>query len=116
MVRQRWDDTKLNRHVDQEAVKLLERLGIRGTTIAKQVITGSPDPQLRAIDKGDLRASIAWKVFPQKLMVRIGVFRGSATGRALEYAIFVFLGTAKMIARPVLRMMLHILRAELRGR
>lgn len=108
MVRRRWDDAKLNRHVDEEAEKLLTRIGIRGVTIYKQVISGSPDPELKAVDKGVLRASGAFEVEPQNLLVRIGT--------NVEYAIFVFLGTVKMAARPVLRTMLHILRAELRGR
>lgn len=104
----KWDQRELDREVDREMVKLLTRIGIRGESIAKNAITGRPDPQLKAIDKGRLRASLTYEVVPEKLLVRIGT--------NVKYAIFVFLGTSKMIARPVLRVMLMILRAELKGK
>ena len=104
----KWDQRELDREVDREMIKLLTRIGIRGETIAKNVITGRPDPQLKAIDTGRLRASLTHEVVPDKLLVRIGT--------NVKYAIFVFLGTSKMIARPVLRIMLMILRAELKGK
>jgi len=104
----KWDDRAFKAHVDNETVKLLSRIGIRGESIAKQGITGRPDPELKAVDTGRLRASLTHEVDAAKLLVRIGT--------NVKYAIFVFLGTRKMIARPVLRRMLHQLRVELRGR
>lgn len=108
MGRVKWDQRELDREVDREMVKLLTRIGIRGETIAKNAITGRPDPELKAIDTGRLRASLTHEVVADKLLVRIGT--------NVKYAIFVFLGTSKMVARPVLRRMLMILRAELKGK
>jgi len=104
----KWDDRALRREVDSEMVKLLTRIGIRGETIAKQAITGRPDPELKAIDTGRLRASLTHEVDTSKLLVRIGT--------NVKYAIFVFLGTYKLPARPGLRRMLMMLRAELKGK
>jgi hypothetical protein len=107
MVNVRWHDAEFEREVLNPAVvKLLDRIGIRGVSIAKQVISGSPDTELKAVDTGRLRASLAYEVDASKLLVRIGT--------NVKYAIFVFLGTVKMAARPVLRTMLHILRGELK--
>lgn len=104
----KWDQSELDKTVDREMVKLLTRIGIRGEAIAKDGITGRPDLELKAIDKGRLRASLTYEVVADKLLVRIGT--------NVKYAIFVFLGTRKMIARPVLRRMLMRLRAELKGK
>lgn len=112
MVKVRWHDREFERQVlNPEAVKFLERIGIRGASISKQVISGSPDPELKAVDIGILRASLTHEVIPSKLLVRIGTNE--------EYAIHVFFGTAEgqpgmTRARPVLRTMLHILRGELK--
>jgi len=109
MVTVRHHDREFTREVlDPAIVKLLNEIGVRGGSISKQVISGSPDPELKAVDKGPLRASLTYEVDAPKQLVRIGT--------NVEYAIYVFLGTSKMIARPVLRTMVHILRAELRGR
>jgi len=108
MGRVKWDQRELDREVDREMVKLLTRIGIRGETIAKNAITGRPDPELKAIDTGRLRASLTHEVVADKFLVRIGT--------NVKYAIFVFLGTSKMVARPVLRRMLMVLRAELKGK
>ena len=104
----KWDQRELDKTVDREIVTLLTRIGIRGEAIAKNAITGRPDPELKAIDTGRLRASLTHEVVPSKLLVRIGT--------NVKYAIFVFLGTRKMAARPVLRRMLMILTAELKGK
>ena len=104
----KWDQRELDKLVEKEMTSLLTRLGIRGSSLAKQLITGKIDPQLRAIDKGRLRASLTYEVVADRLLVRIGT--------NVKYAIFVFLGTSKMIARPVLRVMLMMLRSELKGK
>ena len=112
MAKLKWYGKALEKDVEVESIKLLTRLGIQGEGIAKQVISGTPDPGLYAILTGDLRASLSSQVLPNKPAVRIGVLRKSAVGRALFYAIYVFLGTHKMRARPVLRTMLEILKTE----
>ena len=104
----KWDQRELDRVVEKEMTSWLTRIGIRGETLAKQLITGKIDPQLRAIQFGLLRASLTYEVVADKLLVRIGTNK--------DYAIHVFMGTAKMIARPVLRVMLMMLRAELKGK
>jgi len=108
MGRVKWDQRELDRDVDREMVKFLTRIGIRGEAIAKNAITGRPDPELKAVKTGRLRASLTHEVVPDKCLVRIGT--------NVKYAIFVFLGTRKMAARPVLRRMLMILSAEYRGK
>ena len=105
-VKTKWDDRAFQRELDTRIVKLLKRLAIRGESIAKQVISGEFLPALKAVDTGRLRASLTHEVFPDQLLVRIGT--------NVNYAIFVFIGTAKMIARPVLRVMLSILQMEQR--
>ena len=109
----KWDDRAFKAHVDNETVKLLSRIGIRGESRAKQLITGKIDPELKAIDKGRLRASLTHEVDAAKLLVRIGT--------NVKYAIFVFLGHitrsgTNVPAKPVLRRMLMILKAELKGK
>lgn len=109
----KWDDRALRREVDDQMVKLLTGLGIRGETLAKQGITGRPDPELKAIDTGRLRASLTHEVDAKKLLVRIGT--------NVKYAIWVFTGHrtrsgTHVPAKPVLRQMLMMLRAELRGK
>ncbi len=112
MVKQRWHDKRFEREVlDPALLKELERIGIMGESISKQVISGSPDPALKAVDKGRLRASLTHEVVPSKLLVRVGT--------NVKYAIHVFFGTAEgqpgmTRARPVLRTMLHILRGKLK--
>jgi len=109
----KWDDRALKREVDKEMVSFLARIGIRGESIAKNAITGRPDPQMKAVDTGRLRASLTHEVVPDKLLVRIGT--------NVKYAIYVFFGTpagkpGMTMARPVLRTMLMMLRAELKGK
>lgn len=103
-----WDDRAFKKLVDAETVRVLTRIGIRGEALAKQGITGRPDPELKAVDTGRLRASITHEIHPDKLLVRVGT--------NVQYAIFVFLGTVKMTARPVLRQMLMMIRAEMKGK
>lgn len=107
MVKVRWRDKQFEREVlDPAVVRFLNRIGIRGVSIAKQLISGTPFPELKAVDTGRLRASLAYEVDARRLVVRIGT--------NVKYAIFVFLGTIKMAARPVLRTMLAMLRMEFR--
>ncbi len=102
-----WKDKEFERReVNPALVKLLTRMGIQGEGIAKDVITGDPFPDLKAVDKNRLRSSLTYEVKPEEFKVRIGT--------NVEYAIFVFLGTVKMVARPVLRTMLALLKKELR--
>jgi len=112
MVKARWDDRKLNRLVDDQTEKLLLRIGIRGEAIAKELISG----ELRAVDEGTLRSRLTYAINLRRLSVKIGIGISDKFAEPIFYAIYVFLGTAKMPARPVLRTMLMRLRAELKGR
>lgn len=106
-VKVKWHDREFERkELNPAAVKFMRRIGIRGESIAKQIISGTPDPALRAVMWGELRASLTHEVNAQALIVRIGT--------NVKYGLFVFLGTFKMQARPVLRRMLAQLRIELK--
>ena len=103
MVKVRWNDKQFERVVlNPAAVRFMTRIGIRGEAISKELISG----ELKAVDTGRLRASLTHEVDTYRIIVRIGT--------NVKYAIYVFLGTAKMAARPVLRTMLHRLRVEFR--
>lgn len=103
----KWHDKEFERkELDPAIVRLLKRIAFRGVSIAKQLISGSPDPELKAVDTGRLRSSLTHEIDERRLIVRIGT--------NVKYAIFVFLGTFKMQARPVLRRMLAIMKVELR--
>ncbi len=105
MVKTRWHDREFERNeLNPAIVKHLDRIGIRGVTIAKKLIAGAG--QLHAVDTGRLLNSMAFEVDERRLIVRIGT--------NVKYAIYVFMGTAKMRARPVLRTMLAMLKIELR--
>lgn len=109
MGRVKWDQRELDREVERAMEKLLSRLGIRGEAIAKNLISGKPDPELKAVDTGRLRASLTHEVVPSKSLVRIGT--------NVKYAPFVFAGTPEgkpgmTRARPILRRMLMQMRAE----
>lgn len=111
MVTERWHDREFERKVlDPGVIRFLNRIGARGEAIAKELISGP----LRAIDKGILRASLTFEVIAEKFTARIGVPKHSEEGVPLKYAIYVFMGTVKMKARPVLRTMLAHLQIEIR--
>lgn len=104
-VKVKWNDKAFERQVlNPEAVKFLNRIGARGEAITKSLI-GDAGP-LHAVDKGVLLNSMTFEVDERRLIVRIGT--------NVLYAIFVFVGTFKMKARPILRTMLAMLRIELR--
>lgn len=115
MVIQRWHDQKFNRLLDAELVKYMYRIGARGEAISKHLISGSLDPTdksaayqtLKAVDTGRLMNSLTFEVDTKSRVVRIGT--------NVKYAIYVFLGTIHMGARPVLRTMLQMLRLEMRS-
>lgn len=106
-VKIKWHDREFEREVlDPAIVRLLKRIGIMGTSIAKQIISGSFGIALKAVDTGRLRASLTHELDARAQILRIGT--------NVKYAIFVFVGTFKMQARPVLRRMLAELRIRLR--
>lgn len=111
----KWFDREFEREVlDPRILRWLNTIGARGEQLSKQLISGmfsTGDPTkahmtLKAVDTGRLMNSLAWEVIPKRLVVRIGT--------NVKYAIFVFLGTFQMGARPVLRTMLSMLGRELR--
>lgn len=113
MVTTKWHDKEFEKRVlNPKIVNFLTRLGLRGVSLAKQLISGGNDitipgvasQTLKAVDTGRLRASLAYEIRPSELVVRIGT--------NVKYAIFVFLGTVNMAARPILRAMLHLLNIE----
>lgn len=111
-----WYDKKFEREeLDPKIDKFLNQLGARGEAISKQLTAGQIMPELRAVDKGFLLNS--WSFVVGKVgripAVRIGTYKPPA-GVSLKYAIYVLLGTHKMPARPILRTMLRLLKAELR--
>ncbi len=110
-----WHDKKYEREtLDPAIVRMLNRIGARGEALAKQLISGALGPELKAVDKGFLMNSLTWIIDAANLKIRIGTYIARPDGKSLKYAIYVFLGTAKMRARPVLRTMLMMLRGELR--
>lgn len=112
MVTQRWHDKEFEKRVlDPRIVNFLTRLGLRGEAIAKELISGV----LKAVDTGTLRSRLTYAVKPKQLLVRVGIGITDKFAEPIFYAIYVFLGTAKMPARPVLRRMLMMLKAEFRG-
>lgn len=116
-VKVKWYDDQFERQeLDPKVDKFLNRLGARGEAIAKQLITGLIMPDLRAVDEGFLRASLSFVVgkVGRKAAVRIGTYIARTDGKPLKYAVYVFLGTHKMPARPILRTMLRLLKVELR--
>ena len=103
MARIEWHGKEFEQHVEREKIKWFYKIGMRGEAIAKQLIANG---QYRAVDTGRLMNSITNEVDPAGRYIRIGT--------NVIYAIYVFLGTVKMAARPVLRVMLHHLRRELK--
>lgn len=100
-------DREFERRVlNPEILKLMNRLGASGERISKLLIS-QPGP-LRAVDKSILLNSMGFEPNPAGKFVRVGT--------NVEYANFVFLGTSKMKARPVLRTMLHMLTVEQKGK
>jgi len=112
----KWHDRAAAREVDALMEKELDKIGIRGTAISTRLISGHLDPALHAVETGMLRASLTWVKSTAKNTVAIGVFKSSAIGKVLHYAVYVFLGTNKMAARPVLRTMLEMLKKELKDK
>lgn len=111
----KWHDKEFEREVlDPRIIKWLNKIGARGEQLSKHIISGGMGAGLRAVDKGFLMNSLAWNVIEKRLAVQIGTFVARSDGKSLKYALFVFLGTHKMKARPVLRTMLAMLRRELR--
>lgn len=111
----KWFDKEFEREVlDPRIIRWLHTIGARGERLAKQLISGAfavgdksvAHQTLQAVDTGRLMNSLTWEVIPERLVVRIGT--------NVKYAVFVFLGTHKMGARPVLRTMLSMIRRELR--
>lgn len=106
-VRTRWRDKEFEQKVlNPRIVRWLFRIGARGEALAKHIISGGMGAGLRAVDKGRLMNSLTFEVDAKRQIVRIGT--------NVLYAIHVFMGTFKMLARPVLRTMLAMLRVELR--
>jgi hypothetical protein len=114
MVRVRWYDKEVEREVDRKTTDLLNRIGARGEAISKKLISGELQPALRAVDKGFLMNSLSWIIDVGSRRVRIGTYIARSDGKPLHYAVYVFLGTIKMKARPVLRTMLALLKAEMK--
>jgi hypothetical protein len=116
MVTQRWYDKEFERKVvDPAIVRLLNRIGARGEAISKALISGQLMPELKAVDKGFLMNSLSWIIDTRKQVVRVGTYIARSDGKSLKYAIYVFLGTVKMRARPVLRTMLQMLLVEMKS-
>ena len=114
MVRIKWHDQAFEKHLDKEITNLLNRVGARGEAISKQMISGAVIPALKAVDKGFLMNSLSWVIDTQKRIVRVGTYIARSDGKPLEYARYVFMGTVKMRARPVLRTMLQQLLSEMK--
>lgn len=115
MVTVRHYDKEFERHVDRKIVDLLNRIGARGEAISKALISGAVTPELKAVDKGFLMNSLSWTIDARKQIVRVGTYIARSDGKSLKYAIYVFMGTHKMRARPVLRTMLQMLLVEMRS-
>lgn len=115
MVTVRHYDKQFERHVDRKIVDLLNRIGARGEAISKSLISGEVMPELKAVDKGFLMNSLSWIIDARKQIVRVGTYIARSDGKSLKYAIYVFWGTYKMRARPVLRTMLQMLLVEMRS-
>jgi hypothetical protein len=115
MVTVRHYDKEFERHVDRKIVDLMNRIGARGEAISKSLISGEIMPELKAVDEGFLMNSLSWVIDARKQIVRVGTYIARSDGKSLKYAIYVFMGTHKMRARPVLRTMLQMIQAELRG-
>ena len=121
-IRIKWNDREFERKVlNREAARFMHRLGARGEAISKKLISGNLDAPrptftgtgigeafatMRAVDTGRLMNSLTFEVDERRLIVRIGT--------NVKYAVYVFLGTIHMGARPILRTMLAMLRIELR--
>jgi len=102
MVKVRWNDKEFEKKgLDPAIVRFLVKIGLMGAALA-QVITD----RVGAVDTGALLKSIAHEVDPRRLILRIGT--------NIKYAIYVFMGTFRMRARPILRMMLVELRINLK--
>jgi len=86
----------------------MTRLGLRGEAIAKELISG----ELHAIDTGTLRSRLTYAVDAARLITRVGIGITNEFATPIFYSLFVFLGTSKMPARPVLRTMLQRIKTE----
>lgn len=120
MVKVTWHDKEFEKQtLDPAVVKWLRKIAFRGELLSKQLITGHFDPKLKAVKTAALAGSISSEVDPGKQVARYGVedakFR-SKIGSRKFYALYVFLGTIKMPARPVLRTALAMLKMELKGK
>lgn len=110
-----WHDKRFEKETLNPAIaKMLNRIGARGEAISKQLISGALGPALKAVDKGFLMNSLSWIIDVSRQRIRIGTYIARSDGKSLKYATYVFLGTHKMRARPVLRTMLMMLKGELR--
>ena len=104
-VRTKWNDREFERKIlDPRIARFLNRIGALGEAISKRLIADAGP--LHAVDAGRLLNSMTFEVDERRLIVRIGT--------NVLYAIYVFLGTFKMKARPILRTMLAMMRIELR--
>lgn len=105
MVTTRWHDKQFEKEVlDPAIVQWLRQIALRGELIAKRLITTAGP--LFAVKTGHLASTLTHEVDVARQIARIGT--------NVEYAIHVFLGTVFMKARPILRTMLMMLRAELK--
>ena len=104
-VKVKWNDREFERNVlNPKVANFLNRIGASGETISKRLIADAGP--LHAVDTARLLNSMTFEVDERRLIVRIGT--------NVLYAIYVFLGTFKMKARPILRTMLAMMRIELR--
>lgn len=111
----KWHDKEFERQeLDPAIVRWLDRIGARGEALSKHIISGGMGAGLRAVDKGFLMNSLSWVIDARRQIIRIGTYIARSDGKPLKYAVYVFLGTHKMRARPVLRTMLAMLKVELR--
>lgn len=111
----KWHDKEFERkELDPGIVRFMNRIGARGEALSKHIISGGMGAGLRAVDKGFLMNSLSWVIDARRQIIRIGTYIARSDGESLDYAIHVFMGTHKMLARPVLRTMLAMLKVELR--
>lgn len=101
-----WHDKAFDKHVDGLITKLMRWIGLRGAVEAK-IIT----EEVGAVDTGFFIHSLTSDM-RDKITVWIGSF---VLEGPVEYAIHILRGTARMPARPILRMMLSRMKTILRS-
>lgn len=104
-VRINWDQRELDRVVDSQTTKFLQWIGLRGAAMAREITN-----ELKAVDTSFFIHSITYNMEDNNTLW-IGSF---ALEGPVEYALFILLGTSKMVARPILRIMLHRMKIKLR--